>query len=103
MILADELEVEADDQEGLAAFLERKVEDATRRAMRSTPPSAQATLPLVRLRVRRTANTATWTVMCPHHCCSAAGFAPRFGHPPDCTHGGENTFAGIESFWQLGA
>lgn len=43
--------MEADDQEGLAEFLERRVEDATRRAKRGAPPSAAAVLPLVRLRV----------------------------------------------------
>lgn len=53
MVLAEELELEADDQEGLVEYLERRVADATRRAMRGAPPSAAATLPLVRLRVRQ--------------------------------------------------
>jgi len=51
-VLAEELEVEADDQEALAEFLERKVDEACRRALRGAPPSATPPLPLVRLRVR---------------------------------------------------
>ena len=55
MVLADELEVEPDDQAALEQFLVVRVDDACRRAARAAPPSAQPVLPLVRLRVSRQA------------------------------------------------
>ncbi len=52
IVLADELEVETDDQDALVEFLEKKVDDACRRAQRGVLPSETPILPLVRLRVR---------------------------------------------------
>jgi hypothetical protein len=71
VVLAEELELEADDQEGLGEFLERRVGDATRRAMRGAPPSAAATLPLVRLRVR----LVHWMLDDIHGGCPSRGIA----------------------------
>lgn len=50
--LADEVEVDSEDQESLGAFLERRVALACSQAQRQhSSPSAAAPLPLVRLRV----------------------------------------------------
>lgn len=69
--LAEELEVEADDEEQLAAFLDRRVAQACDRASRGALPSATPVLPLVRLRVLR---RPPWVPALPALCYNFSGW-----------------------------